>query len=90
MITITREHIDKIHSLLDHGLTNGLGEPEPGKMCVEAAICFALGLEHGDDPQCVILGLRRLKIRLNDSSRWTSGSLRCTASSMRVWRRFNR
>ena len=35
-------------------------------MCVEAAVCFALGLPHGDKPDCVAPSLRALKIRLND------------------------
>jgi hypothetical protein len=76
MIEITRAHIEKIHSLLDQGLVNGLGQPEPGKMCVEAAISYALGLDHGDDPGCVMESLRRLKVRLNDSGRWTSNKAR--------------
>jgi hypothetical protein len=76
MIEITRAHIEKIHSLLDQGLVNGLGQPEPGKMCVEAAINYALGLGHGDDPGCVMESLRQLKIRLNDSGRWTSNKAR--------------
>src|SRR6202789_3803012 len=76
MIEITRAHIEKINSLLDQGLVNGLGQPEPGKMCVEAAISYALGLDHGDDPGCVMDSLRLLKIRLNDSRRWTSNRAR--------------
>jgi hypothetical protein len=76
MTEITREHVNKIHELLDHGLVTGVGIPEPGKMCVEAAICFALGLPHGDDPQCVLPSIRRLKIGLNDSFRWTSNMAR--------------
>jgi hypothetical protein len=75
-MNITQAQIDKIHSLLDYGLPTGLGEPEPGKMCVEAAISYALGLPHSDDPGCVIEPLRRLKIRLNDSNRWTSNKAR--------------
>src|SRR5271170_392014 len=73
---ITRAHIDKINSLLDHGLVKGLGVQQEGKMCVEAAISYALGLKHGDDPGCVMEPLRRLKIRLNDSSYWTSNKAR--------------
>src|SRR5277367_4242213 len=76
MLHITQSHIDKINELLDHGLPTGLGSPEPGKMCVEAAISYALGLKHSDDPGCVIEPLRRLKIRLNDSSRWISNKTR--------------
>jgi hypothetical protein len=75
-MNITQAQIDKIHSLLDYGLPTGLGKPEPGKMCVEGAISYALGLPHSDDPGCVIEPLRRLKIRLNDSNRWTSNKAR--------------
>jgi len=65
----------KVLSTIDAGLTNGAGIPQPGKMCVEAAVCYALGLPHGDDPKCVAQSLRRLKIRLNDS-RWSSNEAR--------------
>ena len=75
MTQITRETIDKIHSLLDQGLVRGLGQPVPGQMCVEAAINYALGRPHGDDPGCVAPSLRRLKITLNDSS-WSSNAAR--------------
>ena len=68
---ITETHARKIVELLGHGLVNGIGVQEPGKMCVEAAVCFALGLPHSDDPGCVSPALRRLKICLNDS-RWSS------------------
>ena len=71
-MNITKENIDKLNALLDHGLVEGLGVPVPGKMCVEAAVCAALGLPHGDDPGCVIGSLRRIKIRLNDCEVWDS------------------
>jgi hypothetical protein len=74
-MNITRETIDKIHALLNQGLVKGLGQPEPGKMCVEAAINYALGRPHGDDPGCVSPALRRLKIRLNDAN-WSSNKAR--------------
>lgn len=61
----------KLWKLLDHGLVCGLGEAEPGRMCVEAAVCYALGLPHSDEPPCVMPGLRRFKISLNDQS-WSS------------------
>jgi len=75
VIEITREIATKVRDLVDVGLVSGMGEPEAGKMCVEAAVCFALGLPHGDDPKCVSEPLRRLKIRLNDS-RWSSNQAR--------------
>jgi len=68
MITITRDIAQKVRDTVDAGLSYGIGVPFPGQMCVEAAVCFALGLEHGDDPGCVSPVLRQLKIGLND--RW--------------------
>ena len=68
---ITRAVARKVLQVVDAGLVSGVGKPKPGEMCVEAAVCLALGLPHGDDPQCVSRALRSLKIRLNDS-RWSS------------------
>jgi hypothetical protein len=75
MSAITETHARKILELLSHGLVSGLGEPVPGKMCIEAVVNHALGRPHGDDPGCVAEPLRRLKIRLNDSS-WSSNAAR--------------
>jgi hypothetical protein len=44
-------------------------------MCVEAAVCYALGLPHGDDPGCVAQSIRSLKIQLNDAT-WSSPEVR--------------
>lgn len=74
-MNITREIAAKVVEVVDAGLVSGLGNPVPGQMCVEAAVCFALGLPHGDDPACVARSLRRLKIRLNDAS-WSSKDAR--------------
>jgi hypothetical protein len=74
-IEITQEIAAKVLSVVDAGLVFGVGEPVPGKMCVEAAVCFALGLPHSDDPQCVSRAVRSLKIRLNDSN-WSTGKAR--------------
>jgi hypothetical protein len=65
----------KVLATVDAGLVNGVGKPKPGQMCVEAAVCYALGLPHGDDPDCVSRALRALKIRLNDS-KWSSNEAR--------------
>jgi len=65
---------------VDAGLVNGLGVPVPGQMCVEAAINYALGLPHGDNPSCVDNTLRAFKIKLNDSP-WSSPCTR--AAGMR-------
>jgi hypothetical protein len=72
---ITREIAMKVRDVVAAGLVEGVGVAEPGKMCVEAAVCYALGLEHGDDPGCVSQPLRRLKIRLNDAL-WSSTAAR--------------
>ena len=74
-LEITKEIAQKVLTVVDAGLSNGLGQPTLGNMCVEAAVCFALGLPHGDDPECVDPMLRSLKIRLNDSS-WSSKEAR--------------
>jgi hypothetical protein len=71
----TREHAAKIIELLQHGLVEGVGKPEPGKMCVEAAVCYALGEPHGDTPTCVGSAVRAFKIRLNDA-KWPSNQAR--------------
>lgn len=75
MIIITREIAQKVRDVVDAGLVTGVGVATPGKMCVEAAVCYALGLPHGDNPGCVSPALRHLKIRLNDS-RWVSDTAR--------------
>ena len=41
-------------------------------MCIEAAICYALNLPHGDNPNCVELSVSRYKIVINDSRHWIS------------------
>jgi len=65
----------KLLTVVDAGLCAGVGEPIPGQMCVEAAVCYALGQPHGDKPECVAPVLRSLKIRLNDSV-WSSNEAR--------------
>src|SRR5208337_2120126 len=78
--TITEEGAKRVIEVVDAGLASGAGIPVPGQMCVEAAVCYALGLPHGDDPGCVSPALRSLKIRLNDAS-WSSPGSR--AAGMR-------
>jgi hypothetical protein len=72
---ITREIAAKVLEIVDAGLVSGVGQPIPGQMCVEAAVCFALGLPHGDEPDCVSPALRKLKITLNDAA-WSSDAAR--------------
>ncbi|EJN07912.1 hypothetical protein PMI42_07442, partial [Bradyrhizobium sp. YR681] len=72
---INVEIAKKVLAVVDAGLVHGMGKPVPGQMCVEAAVCYAMDLPHGDDPACVSRGLRRLKIRINDA-RWSSNEAR--------------
>jgi hypothetical protein len=72
---ITEDIAKKVLAVVDAGLVSGLGIQEPGKMCVEAAVCYALGLPHGDNPPCVGSAVRAFKIRLNDSA-WSSNKAR--------------
>jgi hypothetical protein len=74
-IEITEEVARKVIEVVDAGLVKGKGQPIAGKMCVEAAVCFAMGLPHGDDPPCVSRAVRSLKIELNDSN-WSSDEAR--------------
>lgn len=54
---ITREIAVKVLETVDAGLVKGMGSPIPGSMCVEAAVCFAMGLPHSDEPGCQWLDL---------------------------------
>jgi hypothetical protein len=71
----TIRHARKVIEVVSCGLTNGKGNPRPGEMCVEAAVCYAFGLPHGDDPPCVGQAVRAAKIQLNDSN-WSSNDAR--------------
>lgn len=68
---ITEPLVRKLLATIDAGLVQGLGAPEPGKMCVEAAISYALGEPHSDGPSCVEPNVRGSKIALNDLG-WSS------------------
>jgi hypothetical protein len=48
-------------------------------MCVEAAVCYALGQEHGDQPTCVNGTLRSFKIEINDWRGWRDPHERANA-----------
>ena len=65
----------KVLSTVDAGLVRGLGKPIPGQMCVEAAVNYAIGNKHGDDPKCVGKAVRDFKIKLNDCD-WSSNEAR--------------
>ena len=66
----------KVLDTVDAGLCGGLGNRKPGEMCVEAAVCYAYGLPHGDNPPCVSKALRSFKIAINDKS-WSSNAAPC-------------
>ena len=72
---ITLDQARKVLEVVDVGLCGGIGNPVPGQMCVEAAVCFALGQPHGDEPECVNAAVRWFKIVLNDS-KWSSNQAR--------------
>ncbi|MGH8164181.1 MAG: hypothetical protein ACREP1_07610, partial [Rhodanobacteraceae bacterium] len=72
---ITKALARKVLNVVDAGLVSGLGKPIPGKMCVEAAVCFALCLPHSDNPPCVGDAVRAFKVRLNDA-KWPSNAAR--------------
>lgn len=72
---IEKEIAQKVLDTVDAGLCAGVGNQKPGEMCVEAAICFAYGLPHGDNPPCVGVAVRAGKITLNDSN-WSTNEAR--------------
>jgi len=69
---------ERLRQIIPLGLTAGLGSNEPGKMCVEAAICFALSEPHSEQPSCVSELDRRFSIVINDAG-WSSPLVRAEA-----------
>lgn len=65
----------KVLETVDAGLSSGKGTPVPGHMCVEAAVCYAMGLPHSDNPPCVHPAVRKFKIGINDAP-WSSPAAR--------------
>ncbi len=72
---VTKELATKVLKTVDRGLVKGIGAPSPGAMCVEAAVCYAMGLPHSDSPTCVAPAVRSFKIGLNDAD-WSSNYAR--------------
>lgn len=73
---ITKDKVKKIIELASCGFTYGLGQRKKGQMCVEAAVCYAMGEEeHHDYPECVDSRIADLKISLNDAN-WSSRKAR--------------
>lgn len=77
---VSKDLAKRVLEVVDLGLSDGVGEPIPGKMCVEAAVCYAMGQEHNDDPICVHSAVREGKIILNDNG-WSTPKAR--ANGMR-------
>ncbi|MGH6782276.1 MAG: hypothetical protein ACREB5_09240, partial [Sphingomonadaceae bacterium] len=71
MIEITPETAKAVLKTVNAGLIMAVGERKPGKMCVEAAIAYALGLPHNDRPECVEEAVIEFSIKLNDCP-WSS------------------
>lgn len=69
---------EKLREIISQGLVSGLGEPQPGQLCVEAAICLAMGEPHSDRPSCVALADMTYAIRINDAP-WSSPKARADA-----------
>jgi len=79
---VTLEQARRVLEVIDCGLVSGLGNPELGEMCVEAAVCFAFGEPHSAYPKCVHENLADLKVELNDA-RWSNNEAR-TAGMRRL------
>ena len=74
MFNVKQFDVKKFDAILARGLSHGMGS-QNGQMCIEAAICNVLGMEHSDDPKCVAKAVRSFKISLNDRS-WSSPAAR--------------
>lgn len=73
--TVGKELAIRVLEVVDQGLCGGLGKPIPGQMCVEAAVCYAMGDDHDDSPSCVSDDIVGLKVLLNDK-KWPSRKAR--------------
>lgn len=76
-LAITEDLAKEVLRVVDKGLSCGLGDYEydpetnmrkgiPGAICVEAAVCYALGEPHGDEPSCVAPCVKYVKVAIND------------------------
>jgi len=64
---IKEHHARRVLEVVDAGLIGGsVGQPRPGAMCVNAAISYALGMQHSDHPVCVGQYETQVSISLND------------------------
>jgi hypothetical protein len=76
--TITAETRQRLTEIINAGLVNGLGKARPGHLCIEAAICLALGEPHSDRPSCVAVPDGDFAIKINDAP-WSSPEARAEA-----------
>ena len=74
----TPEQRQRLIEIINAGLVRGLGEARPGSLCVEAAICLAMGEPHSDRPSCVAVPDGDFGIRINDAP-WSSPEARAEA-----------
>lgn len=72
---VSKQLAERVLDVVDKGLCSGAGQPIPGRMCVEAAVCYAMGQQHSDEPSCVHGNVRAAKIALNDQP-WSSRKAR--------------
>ena len=79
---VNLETARRVLEVVDAGLVHGIGIAKPGSMCVEAAVCYALGEPHSDRPACVHRVVRDIKVSINDAP-WSSNKAR-TAGLRRV------
>src|SRR3990167_1581353 len=69
---------ERLTEIVSHGLVAGVGQPRPGELCIEAAICLAIGEPHGDKPSCVHTTDRAYAIAINDAP-WPTPQARAEA-----------
>ena len=75
MNPITETVVRKVLNTVDAGLCSGLGQPVPGKMCIEAVWAFVNGEPLNDEASCKHDAVRKFDITLNDS-RWSTNDAR--------------
>lgn len=77
---LNEKFVKLLLKVIDPGLVGGtIGERIPGSMCVEAAVAYAMGEKHSDDPSCVDDYLRDFKICMNDDLVYKTGRDRARA-----------
>jgi hypothetical protein len=62
----------KLLNVIGKGLVGSLGDPQPGEMCVEAAVAYVANEDHNDHPVCVDESIAVDMIELNDDPGWQS------------------